>query len=94
MTKATWRGSGLFYLKACKLIIQESQTENLKARAWRHGLIQRLRRTAAYWLVLMVCSARFLEQLRTTSPGAFLPIVNWVVIEDCLPQAHAEMIIF
>ena len=47
-----------------------------KAGTWRQELMQRPWRSAAYWLASPGCSACFLIEPRTTSPGRALPITG------------------
>jgi hypothetical protein len=60
------------------LIIEGGQDRNSNlAGTWRQELVQRLWRGAADWLTSMACSAWFLIEPRTTSPGLALSTIGW-----------------
>jgi hypothetical protein len=58
-------------------ITKGSQNRNSNnTGTWRQELMQRPWRGAAYWLASLSCSACFLIELRTTSPGMAPSIID------------------
>lgn len=75
-------------------MLSPSSGDVRQTRNWRQELMQRPQKSAAYWFILLVCSTCFLKQLNTTSWRVSPPTVSWTVLEDFLPPAHTESIIF